>query len=109
MLSYSMGCESEIKAAVSYYGVGIETMTDKAAGLKGNILLHIAGKDEFVPPEAQEQIKLALMPNRRFDIHSYADCDHAFARTGGMHYNPVTAIEARKTTREFFKKYMPVA
>lgn len=101
MLSFRLACEANLKAGVSYYGVGIEGLLDKAKDFKNHLMLHIAEDDEFVPPEAQEQIKLALMPNRRFEVHSYPACDHAFARKGGMHYNPTAAMEARERTMEF--------
>ena len=40
-------------ASVGYYGVNIQNRLDDAKGIKKPLMLHIAGKDEFVPPEAQ--------------------------------------------------------
>ncbi|MDB5397274.1 MAG: carboxymethylenebutenolidase, partial [Rhodospirillales bacterium] len=52
-LAYLMAARSDVKAAVGYYGIGIDKMLDEAAGITHPLMLHIAGEDRFVPPEAQ--------------------------------------------------------
>jgi len=69
-------------------------------------MLHIAEKDQFVPPEAQKQIKDALASNPQVTIHSYPGMDHAFARVGGQHYDKSAADAANKRTEDFFKKHL---
>ena len=103
-LAYMMATGSDIDASVSYYGVGIEDMLDDANNIQNPLLMHIAEEDEFVSKDAQEQIKLALMPKPRIAIHSYAGVQHAFARGQGMHYNADAAREANQRTREFLSK-----
>ena len=40
-------------AAVGFYGVNIPDFLGEAANIKKPLMLHIAGKDGFVPPAAQ--------------------------------------------------------
>lgn len=105
-LAFLFASRYNLDAAVSYYGVGIERLTDEAKNMKNHMLMHIAEEDQFVSEEAQEQIKLALMPNRRFEIYTYPGCDHAFARTKGMHYNPSAAHEANERTDAFLARHL---
>jgi carboxymethylenebutenolidase len=102
-LAYQMACKSPVDASVGYYGVGIENLLDDAKGIKKPLLLHIAEKDQFCPPEAQAKVKAALGGNPLVTIHSYPDQDHAFARVGGKHYDQKSAGLANDRTAGFFK------
>ncbi len=102
-LAYLLGCQSNIDASVSYYGVGIENMLSDANKLKNNMMIHIAKKDGFVPPEAQEKIDASLSKNNKVKLHFYDDVDHAFTRTGGDNYSPEAAKIADDRTIEFLK------
>ena len=55
----------------------------EAASMGGKLLMHVAAKDDFVPPESQEKIKSALADNPKVELHVYEGCNHAFARPGG--------------------------
>lgn len=102
-LAFMMATHSDIDASVSYYGVAIETMLDDSANIKAPLLMHIAENDQFVPPEAQAQIKGVLSDNPHVEIHSYPGADHAFARGNGMHYNEAAATLANGRTKTFLK------
>ncbi len=102
-LAYQMACSSSTDGAVGYYGVGIENLLDAARGIKKPLMLHIAEKDQFCPPEAQAKIRAALAGNALVTIHNYAGQDHAFARVGGAHYNQQAADLANDRTAAFFK------
>lgn len=90
-LAYLMACQSDVKASVGYYGVGIEDMLAEANDIKGKLLLHIAEKDGFVPPEAQHKILEAFLPKESITLHTYPDMDHAFTREGGDNYDAANA------------------
>ena len=64
----------------------------------------VSGRDMVVPPEAQAQIVDGLKGNSNVTLHSYADMEHAFARTGGQHYDKANADLANKRTEDFFRK-----
>jgi carboxymethylenebutenolidase len=103
-LAFMMATRSSVDCAVAYYGVGLDGLVGEASKIKKPVLMHIAEKDRFVPAEAQKKVKDALSKNSLVTIHNYPGQDHAFARTGGEHYNKQAADEANKRTAEFFKK-----
>jgi carboxymethylenebutenolidase len=98
-----MAIHTDIDAAVSYYGVGIEDMLDDKASKQNPTLLHIAGNDEFVPPQAQDAIIAAFQDTNHVQTHRYEGMDHAFARGNGTHYNAQAADLANARTAAFFK------
>jgi len=103
-LAYLTATRTDADCAVGYYGVGIENALDEARSIKKPLMLHIAEKDSFCPPEAQAKIKASLGGNPHVTIHSYAGMDHAFARVGGQHYDKTNADLAGNRSLAFFKK-----
>lgn len=105
-LAYLTACHTDADASVGYYGVNIQNRLDDAKGIKAPLMLHIAGKDEFVPPDAQEAVVKGLHDKPLVTIHRYPDMDHAFARPGGAHYHKATADEANDRTLKFFARHL---
>lgn len=103
-LAYLMATSSSADCNVSYYGVGIESILDESAGIKKPLLMHIAEKDKFVPPEAQQKIIAALKDNGHVEIQLYAGMDHAFTRIGGAHYDKAAAEKANARTAAFLSE-----
>jgi carboxymethylenebutenolidase len=101
-LAYLLSVRFEPDCAVGYYGVSIEKGLGEANNLNRPLLLHIAERDKFCPPEAQAQIHEALDSNPLVKIHDYAGMDHAFGRTGGEHYDAAAAELANLRSLEFF-------
>jgi carboxymethylenebutenolidase len=104
-LAYLLAARHKIDAAVGYYGVMIEKSLDEAKNLSCPLMLHIAGLDQYGSPEIQTQIQAAL-PDQT--IHIYPNSDHAFARKGGMHYDPPAAELADLRTIEFLVRNLMV-
>lgn len=105
-LAYLLSVRFKPDCAVGYYGVSIEKKLDEANNLASPLMLHIAGQDQFCPPEAQAQIHAALDSNPLVTIHDYPEMDHAFARTGGEHYDAAAAELANLRTLEFFVTHL---
>lgn len=105
-LAYLLAARCEPDCAVGYYGVGIEAALDEAANIHTPLMLHIAGQDQFCPPEAQTAIHAALAANPHVTIHDYPAQDHAFARPGGAHYDAAAAELANLRTLEFFVRHL---
>jgi carboxymethylenebutenolidase len=105
-LAYLTACHTDSDASAGYYGVNIQNRLGDARGIKAPLMLHIAGKDEFVPPEAQEAVVAGLHGNPHVTIHRYPEMDHAFARVGGAHYDKATADEANDRTLKFFQRHL---
>tara|TARA_R110002110_G_scaffold12692_16_gene60230 strand:+ start:1768 stop:2472 length:705 start_codon:yes stop_codon:yes gene_type:complete len=105
-LAYLTACHTGADASVGYYGVNIQNRLGDAGGIKAPLMLHMAGKDEFVPPDAQEQVVAGLRDNPLVTIHRYPEMDHAFARVGGAHYDKANADEANDRTLKFFARHL---
>ena len=106
LLAYLAAARTDSDASVGYYGVNIQTMLDEAANIKKPLMLHIAGKDEFVPPEAQKQVMDGLAANPHAATHPYPGMNHAFARPGGKHYDQANAGLANSRTATFFRQHL---
>lgn len=104
LLAYLTATRTNVDAAVGYYGVGIETHLGERDKIKKPLMLHMAEKDQFVPPAAQTQVATALKGQTDVTVHSYPNVDHAFARIGGQHYDKAAADLANKRTADFFTK-----
>ena len=105
-LAYLMATRSDADCNVGYYGVTIEIALSEAKNISKPLMLHIAEKDQFCPPENQAKIKQGLSLSRLTTIHSYPGVDHAFARIGGAHYDGDAANLANGRTEAFFKSYL---
>ena len=103
-IAYLMATRSDADCNVSYYGVGLDALLDEAAQIRKPLLMHMASKDQFVPPEAQEKIKAALGTHGQVQLHAYDGQDHAFARIGGEHYDEAAATLANDRTLAFLKE-----
>ncbi|MEO8114011.1 MAG: dienelactone hydrolase family protein [Phenylobacterium sp.] len=106
LLAFLTATRTDADASVSYYGVGIDGRVAEAEKLTKPLLMHIAEKDQFVPPQAQAVILQALKNHPLIEIHTYPGCDHAFARLGGEHYDEAAAKLANGRTQAFFKKQL---
>jgi carboxymethylenebutenolidase len=100
-LAWLLSTRFKPDCAVGYYGVSIEKTLDEATNLCSPLMLHIAGKDDHCPPEAQRQIHEALDPNPLVTIHDYPESEHAFTRPG-RHYDVCATELANLRTLEFF-------
>ena len=101
-LAWLLSVRFKPDCAVGYYGVSIEKTLNEAANVGSSLMLHIAGKDQYCPPEAQQQIHAVLDQNPLVTIYDYAEQDHAFGRPGGEHYDANAAEIANLRTLEFF-------
>ena len=105
-LAYLLSTRFKPDCAVGYYGVSIEKSLDEAKNLNSPLMLHMAGEDNFCPPEAQKQIHDTLDSNPLVTIYDYPGLGHAFGRNGGEHYDPAAAELANLRTLEFFVNHL---
>ena len=106
LLAYLTATRTDSDASVGYYGVSISDRLDEAANITHPLMLHIAGKDQFVPPEAQAAMHAGLDDHPHVTLHDYPEDDHAFARPEGAHYNEKSAALANQRTRDFLKTHL---
>ena len=105
-IAYLMATRSDADANVSYYGVGLDELLGEAPQITRPLMLHIASKDQFVPPEAQDKIKAGLAGHAQVTLHVYEGQDHAFAREGGEHYDKSAAELANGRSLDFFAEHL---
>ncbi|KAB7738500.1 dienelactone hydrolase family protein [Parvibaculum sedimenti] len=103
-LAFLTACHTDSDASIGYYGVNIQNRLADAEFIKKPLMLHIAGKDEFVNKGAQAEIIDNLRDNPLVTIHQYAEQDHAFARPRGAHYDKAAADEANARSLAFLRK-----
>jgi carboxymethylenebutenolidase len=106
LLAYLSAARTDTDGSVGYYGVNINEKLDEAGKIKKPLMLHIAGKDQFVPSEVQKEIVDGLKGNPHVTIHQYPEMDHAFARPGGAHYDKANAELANGRTATFFRRHL---
>lgn len=102
LLAYLSATRTNADASVGFYGVSIEARLEEAKNIKKPLMLHVAGADKFVPPEAQQKMSAGLAGNKHVTIHTYAGQDHAFARNGGDAFDKASADLANQRTLDFF-------
>ena len=90
-------------AAVAYYGGGADSGVGGTGKIPPPLLMHLAEDGGFIPAEAQRAILAALKGHPQIEIHTYPGCCHAFARTGGKHYDAAAAEKANARTVAFFR------
>lgn len=103
-LAYLMAARSDADCNVSYYGVGIEGLLGEAGAIRAPLLLHVAERDKFVPPEARAAIASGLAGHPHATVHVYPGVDHAFARMGGHAWDGLAATIANGRTAELFAR-----
>lgn len=104
LMAYLTACRTDADASVGYYGVGIDQKLDEAKGISKPLMLHIAGKDQFVKPDAQKAILEGL--KGKAEMHVYPEQDHAFTRPGGAHFDAAAAKVADERTIAFLKAHL---
>ncbi len=100
-LAYMVAARTDIDASVGYYGVMIDQMLDEAHQIANPLMLHIAGADHFVLPEAQAAIHAGLDDHPKVTLHDYPGLDHGFAAEMGDRRNEAGAQLADSRTAAF--------
>jgi carboxymethylenebutenolidase len=99
-LAFMMAEQSDADANISYYGVGLDNLLDDLAKVTKPLVVHIADKDEFFPPEGRAKVVAATIGHKLVHTHVYPDADHAFARVGGVHWQGRSATIANGRSAE---------
>ena len=105
-LAYLAAARSGVDCAVGYYGVTIDQYLKEATKIKVPMVLHFAANDKYAPPETVEKIKAAFKGRPEIGIYVYPGVDHAFARTGGAHYDRPASMMAHSRSIALFRKVM---
>jgi carboxymethylenebutenolidase len=104
LMTFLTAARSKVDAAVAFHGGDTEKYLGEAASVSAPFLMHLAGADEFITPEAQAQIKEAFAGKPNVTIYTYEGCHHAFSRHGGAHYDAAAAKSANGRTWAFLRE-----
>jgi carboxymethylenebutenolidase len=99
-LAFMMAEQSDADVNVSYYGVGLDSLVGDIAKVHKPLVVHIADKDEYFPPEGRARVIAAAKGNRHIATYTYPNADHAFARVGGIHWHARSAWIANGRSAE---------
>ncbi|TCZ65910.1 dienelactone hydrolase family protein [Roseicella aquatilis] len=105
-LAFMAAARTDAEANISYYGVGLEGLLGEAGAIKTPLILHIAERDKFVPPEAQAKILEGLKGHPQVQCHVYPGVDHAFARMGGHAWDARAATIANGRSAELLARVL---
>jgi carboxymethylenebutenolidase len=106
LLTFLTTARSLVDAGVAFHGGETEKYLDEANRITAPLLMHLAGDDEYMPAEAQAQIKSALAAKANVTIYTYAGQGHAFSRHNGDRYNEEAAALANQRTYEFLRQQL---
>lgn len=85
--------QADLRAAVAYYGGGIQGQLPLAAGISADLLFHYAEHDEHIPLDAVEQVRVATSRPGN-ECHVYAGAQHGFNCWARASYQPAAAALA---------------
>jgi carboxymethylenebutenolidase len=105
-LAYMTAARTDVDASVGYYAVGIDSLLREKHAIAHPLMLHIAGADHFVTPEAQKAMHEGLDDHPKVTLCDYPGLDHGFATENGRRRNAVGAELADQRTAEFFAKHL---
>ena len=99
-LAFMMAEQSDADANVSYYGVALDNLLGDLGKITKPLIVHIADKDEFFPPEGRAKVVAAVKGLPHISSYVYPNADHAFARVGGVHWDGRSAAIANGRSAE---------
>lgn len=99
-LAFMMAQQSDADANISYYGVGLDGLLGDLNKVTKPLVIHIADKDAFFPPEGRAAVVAATKGNKHAVSYVYPDADHAFARVNGIHWDGRSATIANGRSAE---------
>ncbi len=105
-MAYLAAARTDIDASVGYYGVMIDQMLNESHAIANPLVLHIAGDDGFVSPEAQKAMHQGLDDHPKVTLYDYPGLDHGFAAEMGKRRNEDGARLADSRTEAFFKEQL---
>ncbi len=106
-LSFHLAAETDVDAAVCYYGGGIPTVLSEAPKIRAPMLMHFAEKDSFIPVASVQSVRDAFAGRDDVMIEVYTGVDHGFNCWSRSMYDQTAAALARGRTLAFLATNLP--
>lgn len=106
LMAYLTAARVDVDAAVAYYPGSTEKHLEEASHDAGPMLMHLAEEDEYMPAQAQHEIRAALASRPQVQIYTYPGRNHAFARHNGTHFDAAAAKLANDRTSDFLALHL---
>lgn len=106
LMTYLAATRTDTDASVAYYGGGINGFLHESHGIARPLMLHFAGQDHFIPPDAVAEVRTSLGSSSRVTIHEYPGVDHGFATESGLRRMEDAARLADSRTLAFFAEHL---
>jgi carboxymethylenebutenolidase len=100
-LAFLAAARCDVNASVAYYPAGIDEFLNEAIKITNPMLLHLAGKDEYVSDDTRNKIISSFSDYFMITNRVYPDAQHDFARPGSPTFDRENAALADKRTEEF--------
>ena len=105
-MAFRAAALAQADAAVCYYGGGIADHLGLAPRVTMPVLLHHAGDDSLITPEAVARIKAAFVGRGNAMFADYPGVGHGFNCWGRPNYNQKAAALAHGRTLEFLARHL---
>jgi carboxymethylenebutenolidase len=112
-MTYLTACETDVKAAASYYGGGIAAPSgpggapatvSRSGKISGKLICYFGGQDSMIPEPQVSEVKQALDDtNGGHEVIVYPDADHGFHCDQRASYHEPSATDAWGRTLALFK------
>jgi len=113
-MTYLTACETDVKAAASYYGGGIAAPSGPGGGpstlsrsdkIEGKLICYFGGKDAMIPQDQVSAVREALdKTGGGHEVIVYPDADHGFNCDLRESYNRASADDAWAKTLALFSQ-----
>ena len=111
-MTYLIACETDVKAAASFYGGGIaapsgpggkDSTIGRTAKIQGRILCLVGAEDGMIPPDQIEAIRAALkQAGTDHEVVVYDGADHGFFCDQRPTYQEKAAADAWERVKALF-------
>jgi len=105
-LAYMVAARTDADASVGYYAVGLPELLREKHAIARPLMLHLAGADHFVPPEAQAAVHDGLDDHPKVTLYDYPGEDHGFATEVGRRRSEEAASLADSRAAAFFAEHI---
>jgi carboxymethylenebutenolidase len=105
-LAYAAAARAGVDCAVAYHGAGIAAALDLAPRIRCPLVMHFAGNDPEVPPEAVARVKAAFDGCPEIAIYVYPGVASGFDRPTGANYDKPAAGLAHSRSIALLRRAM---